>query len=255
MKINLHTIYFSPAQSTKRIVEEIAGSITDHITHHDITQGLKYPIEFSDKEFVIIGVPSFSGRVPSLFTEYMYMVKANQTPAIIVCVYGNRDYEDTLLELKDICSKAGFLTISGGAFIARHSIFPQIAKDRPDKNDLEAAGDFGKKSFDLWLNKTGFDLKVKGHYPYREINVIPLIPQGNSKCNHCGICVDICPVSAIEEDTPYKADLSKCISCTRCIYFCPQGARSFEENIYKNISEKFSANFSGRKEIELFYSK
>lgn len=58
---------------------------------------------------------------------------------MIVCVYGNRGDEDTLLELNNICTDNGFVAISAGAFIAKHSIFPAVAEERPDKNDIQTA--------------------------------------------------------------------------------------------------------------------
>ena len=63
-------------------------------------------------------------------------IKGDKTPAVLVCVYGNRNYDDALLELKDISEANGFVPIAAGAFIARHSIFSDVAVGRPDKEDL-----------------------------------------------------------------------------------------------------------------------
>lgn len=37
------------------------------------------------------------------------------TPAIAVCVYGNRDYDDALIELKDAIEANGFKTVAAAA--------------------------------------------------------------------------------------------------------------------------------------------
>ena len=65
------------------------------------------------------------------------MIHGNNTPAVAVCVYGNRDYDDALLEIKDTLNGNGFRTFAAGAFIGRHCIFPKVAEGRPDASDLE----------------------------------------------------------------------------------------------------------------------
>lgn len=248
----VHTIYFSPAHSTREVVKAVAKGIVEEATHHDMTKGVDTSIEFSENDLVIIGVPSYSGRVPTLATEYLSKIKGKNTPVILVCVYGNREYEDTLLELKGICSKNGFYAITAGAFIARHTIFPNVAEGRPDKNDIEAAYDFGKKSA-TFADKKEVNLAVKGNAPYRAIKSIPLKPRVNANCNRCGACVTQCPVGAIDKENPRKTNKKRCISCGGCIETCPREARHFSGILYKIVKKNFSKKFSIRKENELFF--
>lgn len=250
----VQTIYFSPAHSTREVVKAVAKGVSSQVIHHDITQGIKNPIEFEEGDVVVVGVPSYSGRVPVLATKTLETLSVKGIPTILVCVYGNREYDDTLLELQNICESCGFKVISAGAFIARHSIFPEIAKGRPDTSDLQQAEEFGRKSLEYIEHPNQVRLKLKGNYPYREIgSSIPLKPKGNSKCNQCGTCVALCPVNAIEAAHPQKTDKEKCISCARCIEVCPQKARRFGGLIYEIASKKFENNFSRKKDIELFY--
>ena len=45
------------------------------------------------------------------------------------------------------------------------------------------------------------------------------------KCNLCRLCVEVCPVGAIEiKDDILHYDRSKCIGCGDCIFVCPQEA-------------------------------
>lgn len=250
---SVHLIYYSPAYSTRRIVRAVARGISDNAVNHDITQGVENIPEFTADDLVIIGVPSYSGRVPTLATSYLSQITAKGAAAILVCVYGNREYDDTLLELKNICIHRGFKVISAGAFIARHSIFPNIAKDRPSKDDLDVASVFGKKSVDFATKKDNIDIKVKGNTHYRNIADIPFNPKGDSKCNECGVCVKLCPVGAITMRNPRKTNRKLCISCARCIEVCPKNSRGFSGILYKVVRRKFQNKFSGRKEIELIY--
>lgn len=250
MEVNgVHAIYFSPALSTKKIVKAVAEGISPHIVTYDITQGVGKTV-FLDNSIVVIGVPAYYGRVPSLAKEHLSQFKANGTPAILVCVYGNREFEDTLLELQQICTESGFKVISAGAFVARHSIFTNVAEGRPDTADLEAAREFGKQSLKYRYTN---NLHLPGNIPYRAIGAIPFVPTGGRQCDKCGVCVKACPTNAIADDTPKKTDKSKCISCGRCIELCPQKTRKYRSLIYHIAKRKFTKAHNGRKEISLFF--
>jgi len=46
-----------------------------------------------------------------------------------------------------------------------------------------------------------------------------------SKCNKCGICVDLCPLENIEMNGEnYPKHLNNCQYCVRCVSFCPREA-------------------------------
>ena len=64
---------------------------------------------------------------------------------MLVCVYGNRAYEDTLVELEDIAAGCGFQVIGAVAAVAEHSIMHQYATGRPDGADVESLRGFGEK--------------------------------------------------------------------------------------------------------------
>jgi ferredoxin len=249
----VHAIYFSPAQSTKKIVEAVAQGISNNVICHNITLGIQESIDFKPNDRVVIGVPSYVGRVPALAAKYLSKIKANGTYAILVCVYGNREYQDTLLELSHISRDSGFIPICSGAFVARHSIFPDVASERPDQSDLEKAAQFGRQSLEYIKGEKSLVLDLPGDYPYIEAKKVPLVPKTNSNCNQCGICVKNCPVGAIDPNNPEKTDKKMCIACTRCIYVCPQNARQFKGIKYNLVRRQFIKNNSERKEIEWFF--
>ncbi|MDR2954045.1 MAG: 4Fe-4S binding protein [Prevotella sp.] len=253
-KLNL--IYFSATNTTKSTVESIAqGMGIVNIVKYDITKGQNEEITFSEEDIVIFGLPVYSGRVPAISVDSLNKFTGNNTPAIIVCVYGNRDYDDALLELRDIVIANGFSIVSAGAFIGQHSIFPQVGWSRPDKDDTEKTIDFGKRCIKLLENISDITIipkiEVKGHFPYKIPKPVPLTPKGNRKCDACGKCVRNCPTHAIDIDTPRKTDKSLCIACARCIYVCPQKARDFRGIIYKLASRKFVKANAQRKEPEI----
>ena len=99
-----------------------------------------------DDGLTVIGVPVYAGRVAPEAAKRIRQFKANGTPAVLVVLYGNREFEDALKELRDLAVQAGFRPIAGGAFIGEHSFadskFP-IARRRPDQKDIEKCSKFG----------------------------------------------------------------------------------------------------------------
>ncbi|QZY53823.1 4Fe-4S binding protein [Crassaminicella profunda] len=45
-----------------------------------------------------------------------------------------------------------------------------------------------------------------------------------SKCSGCRMCIEICPVGAIEEGDKIMVDMSRCIKCRSCVVACPSKA-------------------------------
>ena len=121
-------LYFSPTGGTKKIAEHIASGLCDAAEFLDVTSSGR-ELAFGPEDFVVIAVPVFGGRVPSPTAERLSHVRAEGTPAAIVAVYGNRAYEDALLELRGLAEERGFKVMAAAAFIARHSIHGAFRQD------------------------------------------------------------------------------------------------------------------------------
>ena len=59
----------------------------------------------------------FAPRVAETAMERLGKIRGKQVPAILIVVYGNRDYEDALIELRDYACEAGFIPVAAAAFI------------------------------------------------------------------------------------------------------------------------------------------
>lgn len=252
-KVNL--AYFSATGTTAKIVSAIESGLGVNSTHTiNLSTQNREAITIPNDEIIIFGVPVFSGRVPEIARKGIEMIRGYNTPAIIVCVYGNRDFDDALLELKDIVESNGFYVLSAGAFVGQHSIFQKVAQGRPDSFDLALAKEFGVnsiKSLDSDINNT--PLKIKGNRPYRAVKPIPLTPTTDNKCNSCGLCSEQCPAQAIDLNNPKKIDKSRCISCAHCIFICPKKSKRFGGLLYWIVSKKFTIDNFQRKEPCLIY--
>ena len=152
MKIeSVKSVYFSPTGTTKKVVQGIAHGINPGTMELiDITKpdARKQPLLTSENELLVVGVPVYMGRVPALLIEWLNAIHAHNTPTVCVVVYGNRVYDDALLELKNIVMKYGCIPIAGAAYIGEHSFSNSetpTAQGRPDENDLNHAKVFGQK--------------------------------------------------------------------------------------------------------------
>ncbi len=119
MKIsNIHLIYFSPTGTTRKIVDAIAKGIDqEQVNHYDLTYSSQKTEQHFDDGIAIIGAPVYAGRIPEDCLERMANYKANNVPTVLVALYGNREFEDALVELRDVANTQGFNIIAAGAFI------------------------------------------------------------------------------------------------------------------------------------------
>ncbi|NDV94984.1 4Fe-4S ferredoxin [Dysgonomonas sp. 521] len=256
---NIHLVYFSPALSTRRIMREIGKNMGAEVKEYDITMGLGQSLDIDNRDLVVFGIPVYAGRVPELAVNAFRKIKGKNTPAVLVCVYGNRDYDDALLELKDICEENGFVAMAAAAFIARHSIFSGVAEGRPDEDDRQKIAGFAQECMLMFQSydstKEYAALEVKGNRPYREPSKGGYVPAGDESCDACGICVKQCPVEAIRADDPKITDMDLCIRCARCITLCPEHSRAFRGELYEAVKAKFAPMMAARREPEVFFNK
>ena len=254
----IQPVYFSPTRTSGKIVHAIAEGMNIPVNKES---ELTYPTanqEITIRDtLAIIGVPTYAGRVAPTALERLKHLHGDSTPAVLVVLYGNRDYEDALIELRDWAKAQGFIPVAGGAFIGEHSYSTAempTAAGRPDAADTEIARNFGKT---IILKLKEFNqpdeippLHVKGNFPYKENN--PKTPATPSTvyelCTQCQYCIEICPTEAIELKEEIESDPETCIKCCACVKECPNGARIFNTP----FTEFLFKNFHDRKEPETF---
>ncbi len=251
MKSEVNVLYFSATGGTEKVIMEIAEKISDKINVYNITLSnnrLNY-LNFGPNDVVIVGVPVYAGRIPEFLLDYFSTLQGNNTLAVFVTVYGNRDYDDALLELKNTFENNGFKGIAAGAFIAEHSYTSLVGTNRPDTADLKLARKFGeeiKAIIDENVNASLLrELFVKGSFPYKErSNLPPIVPSTNISCINCGLCAKSCPVEAIDFNNFSVTNATKCISCCSCIKKCPVNAKFMNHELFAQITNRLIKNFS-----------
>ena len=147
----LTVICFSPTRTSRKIAEAVAAGMTAaRIRTIDLTLDRSdSPITVGAGETVVLGVPVYAGRVAPEAVRRLQRIKAAAgavIPTVVTVTYGNRDYEDALVELYDLAVSLGLSPFAAGAFIGEHSYStPEmpVAEGRPDTLDLADARIFG----------------------------------------------------------------------------------------------------------------
>ena len=267
----INALYFSATGATKKIVTGITVKISENIAwkmeinNIDFTlpEARKQTISFAKEDIVVVGVPVYAGRVPNVLLKFLKTVAGNGASAVAVVVYGNRNYDDALIELQDILEADGFRVVAGGAFIGEHAFSRTLGQNRPDEHDMAVAFDFAGRIYEK-IRAPGKipTVAVKGNRPYRDyyrprdkngnpVDIRKVSPKTNIDCIDCKLCADICPMGSID-----AGDVSKvtgiCIKCCACIKNCPVGAKYFDDENYLRHKQELETEFTERREPEFF---
>ena len=194
-------------------------------------------------------MPTYAGRFPKLLKSYLDKISCNKAMAVFAVTYGNRDYEDSLLETKYLFESKGFVGLAGAVFVAEHSSTSKLATNRPNSDDLKIAYDFGVKIKDRLENLNDVSelkLEVPGNFPYVEKNLpqVPMAPETDDTCVNCKICAKHCPTSAIDLEDCKKIDPTKCIRCCSCVKRCPFNSKKFTHPGFTNMKNMLETNFA-----------
>ena len=146
--------------------------------------------------------------------------------------------------------------MGAGAFIAKHSIFPTVAANRPDEKDMEAIAAFGRECQarrNLFSDSHPGQILVKGNRPYKKPGSGSFRPTGDKSCTSCGACAAICPTKSINPAEPTKTNEDTCIACAACIRVCPTGSRAFRGPVYQTARKAFELKCAAYRLTETFY--
>lgn len=250
--MSTYSIYFSPTGGTKKVANLIATKLDVNMKEVDLSKREVDNIDFLSDDVCVIAMPSFGGRAPQIAMERLAKLKGNKSRTILVATYGNREFEDTLVEMYDGAVEAGFCSIGAISSICQHSIAPKVAQNRPDEQDIAQLGEFCDKLQNKIASGAMDTPDLTGDRPYKIYGGIAMKPMASDKCVKCGLCAKNCPVGAIPMDTPNQTNNDICITCMRCVVNCPVKARSIGENAVMAVTEKLQKACPDRKENKLF---
>lgn len=270
----VYAMYFSGTGTTEKIVTVIAENIAESLTPgkdiavFDFTkpEARKMMHEFGRDDLVVFGVPTYAGRVPNVLLPYIKeSIKADGSLAIPVVLFGNRDFDDSLIELETLLEADGFMPIAAGAFVGEHSFSYELAAGRPDEQDMKSAVRF---AVDAAVKIKTSDREkvepvvVRGETPIRPyytprdrngepIDIRKVKPVTGDECDHCGICAEVCPMGSIPKSDP-TACKGICIKCGACVKKCPKHCKTFTDKNYLYHMHELEEMYTRRAEPEMF---
>lgn len=252
--MRIKQITFSPTGGTKKVADAIINGIFLEKETIELCNPVSEisEIAMGEEDLALIAMPVYGGRIPSIAIERLRtFVKSNGARCVVVAVYGNRAYDDALLELYRSCSEMGFRVIGAVSAVAEHSIIRKYGAARPDGEDLRELEYFGKKiKSAVESGNTLMEGSISGNYPYKEASKGPF-PKAGKKCTECGTCAKQCPVGAISLDDIRNVNKELCVSCMRCVSVCPKEARSIGWLMNKLIALVIKKGCAERKQNEL----
>lgn len=251
-KYNVYSVFFSATGNSKKGTNSIAKVFDRDFKILDFTVLSRMPIKtsFDGDDLIVIGAPVYGGRVFGEALERFSVLKGKNTPCIVTVSYGNRHYDDALLELCDFMKERGFIPFAAAALVGEHT-FGNIQIGRPNIEDIARNIKFAN---DVIFKNTVEPIEVPGNRPYKEGGGVgaPFKPSTSGRCIKCGLCANNCPMEAISFEDYKTLDTDKCVACFRCIKGCPVSAKAVIDNNYVEFAKVFTAKLQDKKENEYF---
>ena len=269
---------FSPTGGTEHIVSLLAEEMGKclklpvHKISFTLPDERKKSCTFTEEDLLILGTPVYAGRIPNkILPDVDRSFEGNGTLAVAVSVFGNRNYDDGLMELALLLENHGFCVAAAAAAAARHAFSDDIGAGRPDKQDEEELRVFARRAAEKIKEFSGVEkivsgnkaaggvsaLQITGHNPVGPYYT-PLRADGQpakflkakpvtdeNLCNRCGTCAQVCPMGSISREDPSVVN-GICIKCQACIRSCPAQAKHFEDEDFLSHVEMLREHYTRR---------
>ena len=195
----------------------------------------------------------YAGRVPVLLRDEFAHLEGRGTPAVVVGLYGNRAFDDALLEAADLLEERGFNVTARGRVSSASTRSPRAwepavptTPTSPWRSASARVGERLARSRDLPAPA------IKGSRPYKELKPgADVRPLTSDACASCGICVARCPLGIIDEDDPALVGAG-CLHCCACVKSCPEDAKRFSSESTDQVIAMLESKCLERREPELF---
>lgn len=261
--------YFSATGTTEKVVTGLAKSLAKKMQvefdcfDFTLPDVRKCETPFQEGDVVVFGTPTIAGRVPNVLLKYLATIEGRGALAIPISLYGNRNYDDCLIELRDILAKANFYPIAAGAFIGEHSFSRILGAGRPDEKDMAIVEEFAEKIVKkietgdkTLIEVNGTPAPYRWYYQPRDcqgnpVDIRKVKPLTNDKCTDCKICAKVCPMGSISFENVREIP-GICIKCCACIKKCPENAKYYEDAGYLYHQHELEEGYTRRAEPEYF---
>ncbi len=262
-------VWFSATGTTKKAVELLTEKLGEALeapveeVSFNLPAARERELSFGPGDLVVLGVPTYAGRVPNLLLPYIRdKIRGGGALGVPVVLYGNRAFDDSLMELRNVMRDNGFHPVAAGAFVGEHSFSKLLGAGRPDEEDLELVRELAARTAEKVKRLTrppeqsveveGCD-PVRPYYTPRDrhgepirdfLKAKPVTDPG--RCSGCGMCARICPMGAIDF-TDFSRVTGKCIKCCACVKRCLRGAKRFEHEGFLYHQRELEEQYASRR--------
>jgi len=265
-------VFYSPTGNTGKTAVKIAEKAAENLGVDTLTVDFTLPgcrkekNIFRSSDLVIFGTPVYAGRVPNKILPYIQSsFSGGGALAVPLVTFGNRNFDDALVELRNELEKNDFHTIAGAAFAAAHVFSDIIAAGRPDEKDISAAQKFAEDIAEKVrkMRSMPAPIAVRGNQPLGPYYT-PLGTDGKpavflkakpktdpDRCSGCGICAEVCPMGSVNRSVPSEIN-GICIKCQACVKKCPEKAKYFDDPAFLSHIAMLEKNYLRRAVPEIF---
>lgn len=258
----MFVLYFSPTGGTERVVRLAAATLAEKLglepeyINFTRPENREKEYRFRGDDLLVMASPVYAGRLPNkMMPEYKARLFGDGTPAVSMCVFGNRSPDEALRELALLLEGNGFRLAGAASFAGRHAFSDKVGEGRPDEADQAQIADFAARAaaklageslplLELDRGEIGpyyTPLKADGT-PAKFLKAKPLTDW--SKCNQCGACARACPMGSIDRETMEAVGL--CVKCQACVRKCTRHAKYFEDADFLSHVAMLEQNYTRR---------
>jgi flavodoxin/Fe-S-cluster-containing hydrogenase component 2 len=246
-------IYFSQTGNTRRVAKAIRDSIRKVNAQCDMIKLEETSVPaLVGYDLLGIGCPSFAREEPVNVSRFIRRMKPLRGKLSFVFATHGGHPGDVLPSMAGRLRRQGLKVIGGfncdGSDRMPHFTYPWWTDGHPDEIDLQAAADFGKEMAECgqkilageripmpqfsWVDREW----AREHQKISKVNRAASrgfefkMTYNKGKCRYpsCRLCVDHCPVNAIDLSVSPVMFRKGCISCYFCEMLCPTGAIEFD---------------------------
>ena len=270
------SVWFSATGTTQKVATALSKSLAEQLGAEwkeysfNLPKAREEALNFGPDALVVLGVPVYAGRVPNLILPYVRdHIHGGGALAVPVVLYGNRNFDDGLMELRNVARDNGFHPVAAGAFVGEHSFSKVLGAGRPDADDMalvQQLADQAAAKVKALTEAPAQAVEVEGCDPIRPYYT-PRDRHGEpikdflkakpvtdpSKCVKCSLCARICPMGSIDPQD-VSSVVGKCIKCCACVKKCPMGAKYFDHEGYLYHQHELEDQYAGRRaESKIFF--
>ena len=135
-------VYFSPTGGVEKAARIVAGELAQRLglepeyINFTKPEARQQEYRFGPADLVVAASPVYAGRLPNkIMPDYQARLLGENTPAVPLCVFGNRNYDEAVREWVLLLEANGFQIAGAAAFAGRHAFSDRVGTGRPDGED------------------------------------------------------------------------------------------------------------------------